>query len=149
MTIQIKILKNGVQTHGATSAQFENMEAFETWKQSCIDSNVWGKPERWVQDTPMSPLSAEEKTKAKANRKVKGPTGEDITEYQFEAEYTIDIKDITSEVKAEKDKKDKKDKDRKDRVTSLKAIDWTKIKNFNDALPILQALVNEQLKDEA
>lgn len=29
MTIQLKILKNGVQTHGATSAQFENMEAFE------------------------------------------------------------------------------------------------------------------------
>ena len=148
MTIKLKILKNGVQTHGATSDQFESIEAFEVWKQQCIDNNVWGKPERWVQDSPMSPLSAEEKTKAKANRKVKGPLGEDITEYQFEAEYVIDVKDITAEIDAEKAKKTKKDKDRKDRVTSLKAIDWSKIKNFNDALPILQALVNEQLKDE-
>ena len=148
MTLKLKILKNGVQTHGAESSQFESLEAFEAWKQACIDSNVWGKPERWIQDTPMKPLTEEEKAKAKANRKVKGPLGEDITEYQFEAEYQIDIKDITTEVKAEKDKKDKKDKDRKDRVTSLKAIDWSKIKNFNDALPILQALVAEQLKEE-
>lgn len=130
------------------SGQKATMEELNQWIEETTQMGIWGKPERWVTDTPTSPLSAEEKTKAKANRKVKGPTGEDITEYQFEAEYQIDIKDITAEIKAEKDKKDKKDKDRKDRVTSLKAIDWAKIKNFNDALPILQALVNEQIKDD-
>ncbi len=70
-------------------------------------------------------------------------------EYQFEAEYQIDIKDITSEVKAEKDKKDKKEKDRKDRVTSLKDIDWAKIKNFNDAHSNFTSVwLIEQLKDD-
>lgn len=141
----VKVLKNNEVVQ---PVRFDNDESMNAWLQMLAETHAWGKPERWIQDTPMSPLSAEEKTKAKANRKVKGPTGEDITEYQFEAEYQIDIKDITSEIKAEKDKKDKKEKDRKDRVTSLKAIDWTKIKNFNDALPILQALVNEKLKDD-
>lgn len=143
---KFSILKNNqvVQT-----VKFDNDQAIEDFKKVLEKGDSgWGLPERWVADTPMNPLSEEEKTKAKANRKVKGPTGEDITEYQFEAEYQIDIKDITSEIKAEKDKKDKKEKDRKDQVTSLKAIDWAKIKNFNDAIPILQALVNEQLKDE-
>lgn len=127
---------------------FESDEAMQAFIQLLADQAPWGLPERWVQDSPMSPLSAEEKAKAKANRKVKGPLGEDITEYQFEAEYVIDVKDITVEIDAEKAKKDKKDKDRKDRVKSLKNIYWAKIKNFNDALPILQALVNEQLKDD-
>lgn len=143
---KLSIIKNGQVVQ---FANFDNDQAIEDFKEVLAKGEAWGKSERWVQDTHMNPLSAEEKSKSKANRKVKGPTGEDITEYQFEAEYQIDIKDITSEIKAEKDKKDKKDKDRKDRVTSLKAIDWAKIKNFNDALPILQALVNEQLKDEA
>lgn len=142
--VQIKNKANEVTHEG----QFASQSEVDAWIVQCEAVQAWGKSERWIQDTPMNPLSAEEKTKAKANRKVKGPTGEDITEYQFEAEYQIDIKDITSEIKAEKDKKDKKEKDRKDRVTSLKNIDWAKIKNFNDALPILQALVNEQLKDD-
>lgn len=142
---KLSVIKNGTSVH---DVRFEDDKTMQDFIEMLASTGAWGKPERWIQDTPMSPLSAEEKTKAKANRKVKGPTGEDITEYQFEAEYQIDIKDITSEVKAEKDKKDKKEKDRKDRVTSLKAIDWAKIKNFNDVIPILQALVNEQLKDD-
>lgn len=144
LKVKIKNKANEVTHEG----QFTSQSEVDAWIVQCEAVQAWGKPERWVQDTPMKPLSAEEKAKSKANRKVKGPTGEDITEYQFEAEYKIETKDIISEVKAEKDKKDKKEKDRKDRVTSLKAIDWAKIKNFNDAIPILQALVNEQLKDD-
>lgn len=142
--VQIKNKANEVTHEG----QFKTQGEVDAWVVQCEAVQAWGKPERWVQDSPMKPLSAEEKTKAKANRKVKGPLGEDITEYQFEAEYVIDVKDITAEIDAEKAKKTKKDKDRKDRVKSLKDIDWSKIKNFNDALPILQALVNEQLKDD-
>lgn len=144
LKVKIKNKANEVTHEG----QFTTQPEVDAWIVQCEAVQAWGKSERWIQDTHMNPLSAEEKAKAKANRVVKGPMGEDITEYQFEAEYKIDIKDITSEIKAEKDKKDKKDKDRKDRVTSLKAIDWAKIKNFNDAIPILQALVNEQLKDD-
>lgn len=142
---KLSVIKNNISIQDCI---FEDDKTMQDFIEMLANTEAWGKPERWIQDTPMSPLSAEEKAKAKANRVVKGPMGEDITEYQFEAEYKIDIKDITAEVKSEKDKKDKKEKDRKDRVTSLKNIDWAKIKNFNDALPILQALVNEQLKDD-
>ncbi len=142
--VQIKNKANEVTHEG----QFKTQGEVDAWVLECEAVSAWGQKERWIQDTPMKPLTEEEKAKAKANRKVKGPLGEDITEYQFEAEYVIDVKDITVEVEAEKTKKDKKDKDRKDRVKSLKNIDWAKIKNFNDALPILQALVNEQLKDD-
>ena len=110
---KLSVIKNGASVQ---DVRFEDDKTMQDFIEMLANTGAWGKPERWVQDTPMNPLSAEDKAKSKANRKVKGPTGEDITEYQFEAEYTIDIKDITAEVKAEKDKKDKKDKDRKDRV---------------------------------
>ena len=142
---KISVIKNGASVQ---DVRFEDDKTMQDFIEMLASTGAWGKPERWIQDTPMKPLSVEEKAKAKANRKVKGPTGEDITEYQFEAEYKIETKDITAEIEAEKTKKQKKENDRKDRVTSLKAIDWAKIKNFNDAIPILQALVNEQLKDD-
>ena len=132
---------------GDTWSEFETLEKANVWIDSLKNTGAWGKPERWVEDTHLSPLSEEEKKKAKEVR-VREVLGQNITEYRFEAEYTIDIKDISAEVKDKKDKKDKKEKDKKDRVTSLKAIDWAKIKNFNDAIPILQALVAEQLKDD-
>lgn len=144
LKVQIKNKTNEVTHEG----QFTSQPDADAWIVQCEAAQAWGKPERWIQDTSMSPLSEEEKAKAKNTRVIKGPMDEDITEYQFEAEYQIDIKDITAEIEAEKTKKQKKENDRKDRVTSLKAIDWTKVKNFNDAIPILQALVNEQLKDD-
>lgn len=143
LKVQIKNQQN-VVTH---KAKFETQAEVDAWKEQCEAVQAWGKPERWLQDTPLTPLSEDEKKKAKEVR-VREVLGENVTEYRFDAEYSIDIKDISAEVKAEKDKKDKKEKNKKDRVTSLKAIDWSKIKNFNDAIPILQALVAEQLKDE-
>lgn len=142
--LKVQIKRQSNVTH---EAQFTSQAEVDQWIAQCEAVEAWGKPERWLQDTPLAPLSEKEKAKAKEVR-VREVLGENVTEYRFDAEYSIDIKDITTEVKAEKDKKDKKDKDRKYRVTSLKAIDWAKIKNFNDAIPILQALVNEQLKDE-
>lgn len=144
LKVKIKNKANEVTHEG----QFKTQGEVDQWIAQCEAVEAWGKPERWLQDTPLAPLSEDEKKKAKEVR-VREVLGENVTEYRFDAEYSIDIKDISAEVKAEKDKKDKKEKDKKDRVTSLKAIDWSKIKNFNDAIPILQALVNEQLKDEA
>lgn len=141
---KLSIIKNGQVVQ---FANFDNDQAIEDFKQVLAKGESWGKPERWLQDTPLTPLSEDEKKKAKEVR-VREVLGENVTEYRFDAEYSIDIKDITTEVKTEKDKKDKKEKDKKDRVKSLKDIDWAKIKNFNDAIPILQALVAEQLKDE-
>lgn len=141
--VQIKNKANEVTHEGRFASQPE----VDAWVGQCEAVSAWGQKERWIQDTPLTPLSEDEKKKAKEVR-VREVLGENVTEYRFDAEYSIDIKDITTEVKAEKDKKDKKDKDKKDRVTSLKNIEWAKIKNFNDAIPILQALVNEQIKDE-
>lgn len=143
LKVKIKNKANEVTHEG----QFASQSEVDAWVVQCEAVQAWGKPERWVTDSPMNPLSDAEKAKAKEVR-VREELGKPITEYRFEAEYTIDVKDISAEVKAEKDKKKKKEDDRKTRVTSLKAIDWSKIKNFNDALPILQALVAEQLKDE-
>lgn len=103
MTIKLKILKNGVQTHGATSNQFESLEAFEVWKQNCIDSNVWGLPERPELD------------------EMGEPTGVILP-----SEYEIVIEDITAEIEAEKKAKADKEKRKKDRKDSRKAIDWSK-----------------------
>ena len=86
------IVKNklGVQTHGADSSQFESIEAFEAWKQQCIESNVWGMSERWAQDTPMNPLSEEDKAKAIESRTVE-VMGEQVTEYLLPSEYQINL----------------------------------------------------------
>lgn len=61
-----------------------------------------GLSERWLPDSPMSPLSDEEKAKATNTRVVDNGLGEQITEYFFPAEYTIEIEDITAQVEAEK-----------------------------------------------
>lgn len=39
------IVKNleGIQTHGATSDQFESEEAFNSWIEQCVASEVWGR----------------------------------------------------------------------------------------------------------
>ncbi len=97
------IVKNklGVQTHGADSSQFESIEAFEAWKQQCIDSNVWGLPERWVADTPMTPLREEDKASALDFRDVE-VMGVEVTEYLLPSEYEVVIEDISAQVEQER-----------------------------------------------
>lgn len=56
-----------------------------------------GLPDRWLPDSPLNPLSDEEKAKATETRVV-----EDVIEYFFPAEYTIEIEDITAQVETEK-----------------------------------------------
>lgn len=100
-TLKLKILKNGQQTHGADSSQFESLEAFEAWKQQCIDSNVWGMSERWLADTPMNPLSEEEKASALDFRDIE-VMGQEVTEYLMGAEYEVVIENISAQVEQER-----------------------------------------------
>ena len=142
------IVKNklGVQTHGADSSQFESIEAFEAWKQQCIDSNVWGKGERWLQDTPMSPLSDDEKAKAKKKRKVE-VMGEEVEEYFFEAEYQIDVQDITAEIQAEKQAKEAKKLAKEKRKDERKKLDWNKINTVAELKAIVKNLAEDKDED--
>lgn len=145
MNLKLKILKNGQQTHGADSSQFESLEAFEAWKQQCIESNVWGKPERWVQDTPMTPLGDKDKAKAKDKRKVEGPMGE-VEEYLFEAEYTIEVTDITAQIEAEKATKAAKQAAKDKRKADRKSLDLAKTMTVKQLQEIVKSLV-EELED--
>jgi len=139
------IVKNklGVQTHGADSTQFESLEAFEAWKQQCIESNVWGMSERWLVDSVQSPLSEEEKAKAKDKRKVE-VMGEEVEEYFFEAEYEIDVKDITAEIQAEKQAKQDRKHAKEKRKDERKKVDWSK----NLTTKQLQEIVKNLIEDK-
>lgn len=75
-------------------ADFEDPTA---WIAQEVANNSWGKPDRWLPDSPLNPLSDEEKAKATETRVV-----EDVIEYFFPAEYTIEIEDITAQVEQEK-----------------------------------------------
>ena len=120
MTLKLKILKNGVQTHGATSDQFESIEAFEAWKQQCIDSNVWGLPER-----PELNEMGE-------------PTG-----VVLPAEYTLEIKDISAEIEAEKQAKEAKKLAKEKRKDARKKFDWNKINSIAELKAIVKSLAEE------
>lgn len=135
MTLKLKILKNGIQTHGATSDQFDSLEAFEAWKQQCIDSNVWVLPERWLQDTPLAPLTEEQKAQAIETRTVE-VMGEMVTEYKMAAEYSVDIEDITAQVQTEKAAKEA-------RKGARKALDWSKINTVAELKAIVKNLIEE------
>ena len=145
-TLKLKILKNGKQTHGADSSQFESIEAFEVWKQQCIESNVWGKGERWLVDSVQTPLSEEDKAKAIETRTVE-VMGEQVTEYKFAAEYSIDIKDITAEIRAEKQAKEAKKLAKEKRKADRKVIDWSKNLTTKQLQEIVKNLVEDKGED--
>ena len=85
---RVKIIqKNGQPT-------FSEKEDPTQWIADCVASNAWGLPDRWLSDSPMSPLSNEEKAKATDTRVVDNGLGEEVTEYFFPAEYTIEIEDL-------------------------------------------------------
>jgi len=134
-----------------------------------------GKPERWLQDSPMSPLSEEEKAKAIDSRKVvtveakpasviqvqkelEDGSVEIVTEvipaveeqfymeYKFAAEYDLEVKDITAEVKAEKQAKEAKKLAKEKRKDDRKKLDWSKINSIAELKAIVKSLV-EELED--
>lgn len=72
---------------------FDSDEAMQAFIQLLADQAPWGKPERWLQDSPMSPLSEEEKAKAIESRTVE-VMGEQVTEYRLAAEYEVLITDL-------------------------------------------------------
>lgn len=100
MTIKLKVLKNGIQTHGAESSQFESIEAFEAWKQDCIGKNYWGKPERWVAEDQL--VSEGENIDNSIAMMSEMTSFGEIKLYKFAAEYTVEVVDITAEVAAAK-----------------------------------------------
>ena len=122
---KVSIKKQGIVTHGA------QMEDPTAWIAQQVAINGWGLPDRWLPDSPMSPLSDEEKAKAQESRKVivkeakpesivqvqkeledgsivtedvviPAQEEESYMEYFFPAEYTIEITDITAQVEQEK-----------------------------------------------
>lgn len=119
---KISIIKQGQITNQAT---FANDELLNKWLTKELANNSFGLPEREKLD------------------EMGKPTGEIIP-----AEFTYEIEDITLEIEAEKAKIENKKKDRKDRITSLKALDWSKIDTIAKLKAIVKMLVDDSLKDE-
>lgn len=132
-------LKDGSQTFSDKKTLNEANEWIEHHKKA----NSWGLPERWIADSPMSPLSEEEKATAKKKRKVQGPMGE-VEEYFFGADYEIDVKDITQEIEAEKTKQEQKRLAKEKRKADRKAVDWSK----NLPTKQLQEIVRNLVEDK-
>lgn len=122
------IKKQGLEVQ---HCKFDDEQVMQDFIKLLADQAPWGKPDRWLPYSPMSPLSDEEKAKAKESRKVivKEAKPESIVqvqkeledgsivtedvvipaveeesymEYFFPAEYTIEIEDITAQVETEK-----------------------------------------------
>lgn len=118
---KVIIKKQGIQTHGA------EMQDPTEWINACIQNNCWGLPDRWVQDSELSPLSDEEKTNATETREVE-VMGEMVTEYFFPAEYSIEIEDITEEVEQQKANAEA--------LAYLAETDWMMIRELENGKPM-------------
>lgn len=79
---------------------------------------------------------------------IRNDLGEIIETIHHEAEYLVEVQDITVEVEAQKKKEETKKTDRVGRVDKLKAIDWNLVTTFNDQQKILKWLVKEAIKDD-
>lgn len=95
--LKVQIKRQSNVTH---EAQFTSQVEVDQWIAQCEAVQAWGKPERWLQDTPMNPLSEEEKTRALEQR-VSEVMGESVTEYLLPAEYSIEIEDVTAKLEQE------------------------------------------------
>lgn len=152
---------------------FDNIDEYmNALIQMLADTAAWGKPERWLADTPMNPLSEEEKALAIESRKVVTveakpgstrqvkkeledgsvvledeviPAVEEqfYMEYKFAAEYAIDIEDITAQVEAEKAAKEAKRLAKEKRKADRKLIDWSKNLTTKQLQEVVKALIEE------
>lgn len=91
--IRVKIFKNSVQTHGA---DFQSLIEAQAWIDGNVASNVWGKPERWLN---LVALQSEglDTTNAAESRETDDGQGSTYTEWKFLSEYNIETLDVTSE----------------------------------------------------
>lgn len=121
--------------------KFDNQDGVECFLKTASIPE-WGLPERWLQDTPMSPLTEEQKAAALETRTVE-VMGEMVTEYKMAAEYTVDIEDITAQVQTEKAAKEAREKRKKYRKDSRKAIDWSKNLSTKQLQEIVKNLIEE------
>lgn len=136
---RLSIKKNGQEVQ---FANFDNDQAIEDFKQVLASGESWGLPERWLQDTPLAPLTEEQKAQAIETRTVE-VMGEMVTEYKMAAEYSVDIEDITAQVQTEKAAKEAREKRKKDRKGARKALDWSKINTVAELKAIVKNLIEE------
>lgn len=71
-----------------------------------------------------------------------------IDTIHHEAEYIVEVLDITEELKAERTKKETKHADRLTRIEQLKAINWAEIDTVKELREIVKLLAKEAIKDE-
>lgn len=91
---RIKAIKNGIISN---QAEFASDQDAAAWLAEMIQTNSFGKPERWIDG---SRLSDAEKAQAVETRVSAGSLGEEITEYKFAAEYSVVEEDLTAEIAA-------------------------------------------------
>ena len=82
---EVKILKNGIQSHGA---KFQDDQEMQLWIDECILKNKWGKPEHWVYEHELNgqePIESKEEV---------DDMGIVFKKYKLPCEYEIKIIDL-------------------------------------------------------
>ena len=141
MKLKSTVYKNAIEVqHVFFGTKVEQ----DAWTQMLHDTHAWGLPERTKLDSPLSPLSNEEKASAISSKVVDG-----ITEYTFAKEYEIIVEDITVAYEAEqlaiKTDREQRDLDNAD-VKGM--LTWIKDHPTREAKlkKILKVLIKETLK---
>lgn len=98
---KVSIFKNGVETHGKETLTLQEAEQWVLDKES--ESKPWGYlPKRWLNEKDVT----EEEILLSIDSRIVDLGGQTETEYFFEAEYTYDIQDISSQKQQEEANQD-------------------------------------------
>jgi hypothetical protein len=133
MKLKTTVFKNNIEVQHAF---FDTQEAQDAWTKMLEETSAWGKWERWIVDSPTSPISEEDKKKAtkvediEISPKVPEQTLPEYTDdigvtfpeqkipeqlaivdkcYFLPAEYELIIEDVTKQYEAEQLAQQKED----------------------------------------
>lgn len=122
MKLKLEIKKESIVVQ---TAFFDTLESLNSFLEVLSSGEAWGKPERWLRDSAIYPLSEEEKASAIETRLVLDMESE-VTEYKFPSEYLTTIEDITLE------------SEKQDRITHKINIGQITDKACNDVFMLIQ-----------
>jgi hypothetical protein len=137
--IKVLVYKNSQNTNNSV---FETQELATEWINLQVESNSWGKPERWVREDQLV-WQGLDINNALESRIELTPGEIEVTSYKFAAEYSVEIIDISSEIAAKKKISDRAKK----RAFGEALIDKISVMNDGKNLSIAQvdAFMSEAL----
>jgi hypothetical protein len=141
--IKVKIIKNGIQTHGA---QFNTQAEAQAWIAEGTAQEWWGKPaytevipaKKELQEVILSPevLDEDGNIITPAIKEMQEIVVQEETTIEHPAEFEVQIEDITAEIEAQK---------AIDRALKLLSdTDWMVIRQSETGIPVPQEVSNQR-----